>query len=127
MTANYEQLSRFTYITVLVAYAALLVLYVLTLLMYPSCGRSANLVIAGLHLVPLMCFLPSLMRHNLNSYVWLCFLCLAYFLGAVQNALACTTVLNVTEPLLLVVLFCSAMMYVRWRARALRARQESKE
>jgi uncharacterized membrane protein len=125
MSANYEQLSRYTFITVMVTYASLLVLYVLTLLMYPSCQRSANLFIAGLHLVPLLCFLPSLMRHHVRGYVWLCFILCGYFLTAVPNALGCTTVLNVMEPVLVMVLFITAMMYVRWRSRALAARQSS--
>ncbi|MGK0441386.1 MAG: putative membrane protein [Pseudohongiellaceae bacterium] len=123
MSANYVLLSRYTYITVLVTYASLLVLYVLTLLMYPSCGRSANLFIAGLHIVPLLFFLPSLMRHHVRAYVWLCFILCGYFLAAVPNALGCSTVLNVTEPILVVVLFISAMMYVRWRSRVMAARQ----
>ena len=123
MSANYEQLSRYTFNTVLVTYASLLVLYVLTLLMYPSCGRSASVIIAGLHLIPLMCFLPGLMKGNVHSYVWLCFILLGYFIVAVPNALGCSTVLNVMEPILIVVLFTAAMMFIRWRSKALKARQ----
>ena len=127
MSANYEQLSRYTFNTALLTYASLLVLYVLTLLMYPSCGRSASITIAALHLLPLLCFLPGLMRGNVRSYVWLCFILLGYFITAVPNALGCSTVLNIMEPVLIVVLFIAAMMFIRWRSRALKARQENKE
>lgn len=119
---NYERLSRFTYLTVMVSYASLLVLYVLILIMFPSCGRSANLFIAGIHLLPLLCFLPSLMRQNIRSYVWLCFILCGYFLAAVPNAFGCSTVLNILEPILVMIMFIAAMMYTRWRSRALKAR-----
>ena len=122
MSNNYQRLSGYTFYTVLFSYASLLVLYVLTLLMYPSCGRSGNLLIAGLHLVPLLCFLPSLMRQHIRSYVWFCFMLLGYFLVAVPNALGCSTVLNILEPILVVVLFTAAMMHVRWRSRAIKAK-----
>ncbi|WP_019530545.1 DUF2069 domain-containing protein [Dasania marina] len=121
MTNPYQRLSRYSFYTVLFCYASLLLLYVLTLLMYPSCGRSANLFIAALHLLPLLAFLPSIMRQHVRSYVWLCFMLLGYFLAAVPNALGCSTPLNILEPILIVLLFSAGMMYVRWRSRALKA------
>ena len=125
MPTNYERLSRYTFYTVLACYMSLLVVYVLSLLIYPSCGRSANLFIAALHIVPLLFFLPSLLRHNVRAYVWLCFMALGYFLVAVPNAVGCPTVLAMVEPTLIVIMFIAAMMFVRWRSRALKERDQS--
>ena len=120
--SNYEALSRYTFLTVLVCYASLLFLFVFNNLIFPSCGRSANLTIAGIHIVPLLFFLPSMLRHNIRSYVWLCFLSLGYFLAAVPNTFGCTTLSNVLEPVLISTMFIAAMMYIRWRSGALKAR-----
>lgn len=124
MATNYEQLSRFTFLTVLVSYTSLIIVYVLSILMFPSCGRQASLFFTALHIVPLLFFLPSLLRHNVRTYVWLCFIALGYFLVSVPNAFGCPTVLTVLEPVLVVIMFIAAMMYVRWRSRALKARQQ---
>jgi uncharacterized membrane protein len=76
----------------------------------------------ALKLLPLMVFLPGMLRDNLRSYIWLCFVCLGYFLILVQRIFA-----QPDNPLVIgglvavVVLFVAAMLYVRWRARELRA------
>ena len=75
-----------------------------------------------LKLVPLLIFLPGMWRDNLRSYIWLCFVCLGYFLVLVQRIFAQPDSLLVVSGLIaVVVLFVAAMMYVRWRARELRA------
>jgi uncharacterized membrane protein len=73
-------------------------------------------------LLPLLIFVPGMLRDNLRSFIWLCFVSLLYFIRLVidlfedpQNLAA------VIGMLAVVLLFCSAMMYVRWRARELRA------
>lgn len=73
-------------------------------------------------LLPLVMFMPGMLRDNLRSFIWLCFVSLLYFMRLVedlfqepQNPAAIVGMAAV------VLLFCSAMMYVRWRARELRA------
>jgi uncharacterized membrane protein len=76
----------------------------------------------ALKLLPLMMFLPGMLRDNLRSYIWLCFVCLGYFLILVQRIFAQPGNLLVIGGLVaVVVLFVAAMLYVRWRARELRA------
>ncbi len=73
-------------------------------------------------LLPLLLFLPGMLRDRLRSYIWLCFVSLLYFIALVERLFAqpgsglawCGLVAVVT-------LFCAAMLYVRWRARELRA------
>jgi uncharacterized membrane protein len=73
-------------------------------------------------LLPLLIFLPGMLRGRLRSYLWLCFVSLGYFTALVERLFA-----QPGSPLVLIglvaviVLFCSSMFYVRWRARAVRA------
>ncbi|CAA0123987.1 Uncharacterised protein [Halioglobus japonicus] len=72
-------------------------------------------------LLPLLLFLPGMLKDNLRSFIWLCFVCLGYFLILVQRIFAQPDNLLVIGGLLaVVVLFIAAMLYVRWRARELR-------
>ncbi len=74
-----------------------------------------------LKLLPLLIFLPGMRKDNLRSYIWLCFVCLGYFMILVQRMFAQPDSLLVAVGLLaVVILFTSAMLYVRWRARELR-------
>jgi len=72
-------------------------------------------------LLPLLIFVPGMLRDNLRSFIWVCFVSLLYFMRLVVSLFA-----NPGNPVAIigmvavVVLFCSAMMYVRWRARELR-------
>jgi len=71
--------------------------------------------------VPLLMFLPGIIRDNLRSYIWLCFVSLLYFLVLVQRLFAQPgSVLAIAGMIAVVTLFVSAMLYVRWRARELR-------
>lgn len=83
--------------------------------------HSAPWFIWWVKLFPLLLFLPGMLRDNLRSYIWLCFVCLGYFLILVQRVFATPESLIVWVGLLAnVVLFVAAMLYVRWRARQLR-------
>jgi uncharacterized membrane protein len=73
-------------------------------------------------IVPLLIFLPGMLRNNLRSYIWLCFVCLLYFLVLVERLFAQPdSVLAITGMVAVVTLFNAAMLFVRWRARELRA------
>lgn len=119
MSASYRQLASISQRTVLISYAALLFIFIYSTLLMPSCDRQPNLFLALLHLVPMLCFLPGMLRHNVRSYVWVCFLSLGYFIVAVGNAFGCTTFINVLEPVLIVLMFSAGTLYVRWYSRHL--------
>ncbi len=73
-------------------------------------------------LLPLLLFLPGMLRDRLRSYIWLCFVSLLYFIALVERIFAQPDSLSAALGLVAVVtLFCAGMMYVRWRARELRA------
>lgn len=82
----------------------------------------APAVIWVFKLLPLLLFLPGMRRDNLRSYIWLCFVCLGYFAVLVERLfVAPGSALLITGMVAVVVLFISAMMYVRWRARELQS------
>ena len=84
--------------------------------------RDAPWFIWLLKSLPLLLFLPGMIKDRLRSYIWLCFVCLGYFLVLVQRAFAEPDSLLVVSGLFAVmILFTSAMLYVRWRARELRS------
>lgn len=76
-------------------------------------------------LLPLVLFLPGMLKDNLRSFIWLCFVCLLYFIALVERLFAQPdSWLAITGTVAVVVLFTAAMFYVRWRARELRAIDE---
>lgn len=79
-------------------------------------------------LLPLVIFLPGMLRDRLRSFIWLCFICLLYFIALVERLFAQPgSAIAICGMLAVVSLFCAAMFYVRWRAPELRAAQAAKE
>ena len=84
--------------------------------------QQAPWIVWVVKLLPLLLFLPGMLRDRLRSFIWLCFVCLLYFIVLVQRLF-----LEVGSPLVIVgtsavvTLFIASMLYVRWRARELRA------
>lgn len=73
-------------------------------------------------LVPLLIFLPGMVRDNLRSYVWLCFVSLLYFISLVERLFALPdSLLAIAGMFAVVSLFISSMLFVRWRARELKS------
>ena len=72
--------------------------------------------------LPLLIFLPGMLQDRLRSYIWLCFICLLYFMRLVVSLFAEPgSALAIVGTVAVVTLFIAAMMYVRWRAREVRA------
>ncbi len=73
-------------------------------------------------LLPLLLFLPGMLKNNLRSYIWLCFVSLLYFIALVERLVARPdSALSIVGMCAVVTLFIAAMMFVRWRARELKA------
>ncbi len=87
-----------------------------------SFNSGAPWIIWLVRLVPLLMFIPGMLRDKLRSYIWLCFVSLLYFVMMVLRMFADPTkLLSILGMASVVVLFLSAMLYVRWRAQQLRA------
>ena len=74
-----------------------------------------------LRLLPLVIFIPGMRVDKLRSYIWLCFVCLLYFMMLVLRLFADpTNMVSIVGMVSVVSLFISSMLYVRWRARQLK-------
>ncbi|WP_426416527.1 DUF2069 domain-containing protein [Aestuariirhabdus sp. LZHN29] len=66
--------------------------------------------------VPLILFLPAVLSGAPKAQAWLCFVVLFYFTAGVLNTFAAPTeAFGWLESILSALLFCSSMMYVRWK------------
>ena len=120
MQNQFDVLARYSRICVLVSCAGLLLVFTLSTLVWPSCNRNPNTVMWGIHLLPVLLFVPGIIKKNVRSHVWLTFILLGYFMTSVNTAFACTSALTVIEVGLIVILFISAMLYIRWQSKALK-------
>ncbi|MCR9186440.1 MAG: DUF2069 domain-containing protein [Halieaceae bacterium] len=69
-------------------------------------------------LLPLTLFVHGMLRDRLRSFIWLCFVSLLYFIALVERLFATPWApLPWIGMVAVVALFCSAMFYVRARAR----------
>lgn len=119
-TRDYGQLARWSARVMWAGYGALLVALTLNTLVVPSCGRQPNTVVWMIACVPLLAFLPAMIKHNVRACAWLCFILLFYFLLAVPVAMACVNPFTAMEVFIIVVLFVSTMLYIRWYSRYLK-------
>lgn len=77
-------------------------------------------------LLPLLIFVPGMRKDRLRSFIWLCFMCLLYFMTLVEYLFAAPrSLLGQTGMVAVVVLFIAAMLYVRARGPELRAANQS--
>ena len=77
-----------------------------------------------LQVVPLLVFVPWVLRDNLHSLIWLSFVLLGYFVLAVQTAFARPgDGVALAGVFLQVILFLVAALYIRFRGRELRRQQ----
>ena len=67
-------------------------------------------------LLPLMIFLPGMLRANNQTLIWVGFILLVYFYVAIDNLAGPTpSYYDIIELCLTVLLFTSAMLLARWR------------
>lgn len=71
-------------------------------------------------LLPLMIFIPGMLRDNPRTLIWVCFVILIYFAVAIDNLAGIQPhPLDVVEVIICCVLFNAAMMMARWRQQQL--------
>lgn len=77
--------------------------------------NSAIVLILCIKLIPLLVVLPGLLKDQLRAYIWLCFIVLFYFTQSVVEAfLSKGAGVDMIITLLTVIIFISAMFYVKW-------------
>ena len=86
-----------------------------------SAIQQPPLLVWVIRVLPLLVFVPGMWRDNLRSYIWVCFVCLLYFLTLVERLfIAPTNPVAILAMTSVVTLFVASMLYVRWRARELK-------
>ncbi len=120
--ASYDVLAQRCQRTTWVCVLALLVVIAIDTLVAPSHGRSPNVVVWLLLSLPLLIFVPGIVRGGIYSFAWLSFVSLLYFAQGVTALFApWRRPLDVVYLLFAIALFVSAMLSVRYTARAQRA------
>lgn len=107
----------------LAGYASLQVLFVYWNFTRPS---GSNITVLLIQALPLLVFLPGLLKNHYRTYSWVCFIILFYFVQAVAGAFTSTA--NITDLIfvaLTVYLFVTAMMASRWAQRLQHESQRS--
>lgn len=100
------------------SYALLLLFFTYMTIIAPPMEREANYVIWLMHILPLILFLPGMLRGNARTFIYLCFLLLFYFALSVANTfLPDYGWYPWVETALIIVLFLSVMMHTRWSQR----------
>lgn len=90
-------------------------------------ASGAPWVIWVVKLAPLVLFLRGMLTDNLRSFIWVCFVCLGYFMLLVQRLFAAPdSALAIFGTASVVVLFVAAMLYVRWRAGEIRLQSNAR-
>lgn len=96
----------------------------LVLQLIESAIQQPPLLIWVVRVMPLLIFVPGMLKDNLRSYIWACFVCLLYFISLVERLFADPdSGIAILAMVSVVGLFVSAMLYVRWRARQLKSLQ----
>ena len=91
-------------------------------------GRQPRITIWVIRVAPMLMFAPGIFKAQLRAIAWMCFASLLYFVMAVTEAFSSLAIwFNYIELGMVVVLFCSATVFIRWQAQMLResAAQES--
>lgn len=108
--------SRLAWQLTLVLYAALLAALVLD---HAFMRTHFFLPVLLIQTVPLLLVLPGLLRQQTRSGIWLCFMILFHFLAAISNAFVTThTVFYTFIALLVLTLFGTSLLFVRWKTRS---------
>jgi len=86
-----------------------------------SAITGAPVIVWAARLLPLLIFVPGMVRGRPRSFIWLCLVCLLYFIAGVEKLFANPADgLAIYGMISVVLLFIAAALYVRWQARAAR-------
>lgn len=87
--------------------------------------RQVPLVVLVIWFLPLVVFVPGMLRDHLRSFAWLSFVTLLYFVSGVQRVFAePSSPRALVELGSVIALFLCSMLYIRERGREVRAVRE---
>ncbi len=100
----------------LVSFSALALLLLVWNLVYADLHGARPWVILSIELAPLLILAPGLLLGSARAHAWTCFVVNLYFIKGVLAAFDPNrSLLGWLEALLSLTLFCTALLYTRWR------------
>ncbi len=99
----------------MVCYFGLLLSFLFKTVLAPMGGRDPNYTMLAIHILPLLLFLPGILRRNQRTYAWLSFLLLLYFVLTVEGLFSpFASNYHWLALALLGGLFCGCIGFIRW-------------
>lgn len=100
----------------LIALVALAVLLVIWNAYFANLHGARTWLITSIELLPLLVIAPGVILGSARGHAWACFVVNLYFIKGVLASIDPSRAwLGYIETVLSVLLFCSALMYTRWR------------
>lgn len=97
-------------------YIALLILITAWNLAFADLHGARNWVVLSIQLVPLLILAPGIVLGNARAHAWLCFVINLYFIQGILAAIdPARAIYGALETLISLALFCTALLYTRWR------------
>jgi uncharacterized membrane protein len=118
VSSIYSQLSRrakFCHNLSITSYVGLFILMVASVISSNAPAEVSRLLMYSIKLIPLIIFIPGMLKMSPRTHVWLCFVVLFYFTQSVVNVwLSHWHWFDVLNCLMTISLFSGSMMYVHW-------------
>ncbi len=94
--------------------ALLSYLILIAMMLYTEWKLPVDWAVASCKLIPLLVFIPGLIKQTFRTYSWICFVCLIYFVAIFPVAYTRSLWSDWLITLLVTTLFISSMMTSRW-------------
>ena len=94
--------------------ALLSYLMLIAMMLYTEWKLPIDWAVVSLKLIPLLIFIPGLIKQTFRTYSWICFVCLIYFVVIFPVAYTRSLWSDWLITLLVTILFISSMMTSRW-------------
>lgn len=89
-------------------------LMLVAMMVYTEWKTPVDWAVVGLKLIPLLIFIPGLIKQTFRTYSWICFVCLIYFVAIFPVAYTRSLWSDWLITVLVTILFISSMMTSRW-------------
>lgn len=100
----------------LFSFVALLLLLLVWNLLFADLHGARTWVVLSIQLLPLLLLAPGLLLGHARAHAWACFVVNIYFIQGVLAAIdPARALFGALEAVISLGLFCSALMYTRWR------------
>ncbi|MFQ3323794.1 MAG: putative membrane protein [Pseudomonadales bacterium] len=111
-----EKKAFVSYWVLVVCYIDILVLFTVKTLIWPSADREPNLTIWLFHMIPMLPFLPGLIKKNHRHYVGLCYITIVYFMSSGGNLFNENVhIYDWLTVVLCVLIYISGLLAARWQ------------